>query len=337
MPTHFKYSQDFLQRIDDKFRVDLLQDEILDHIAEEIRDRVLHRTDSGKDFLNREFEDYTPSYKARKEKEKGATMANKPNLRLSGDMLDSFFVECRRNADYSDNAIFFLELKHFYIFYGFRNKDMEYRYMWNADNYWGYSRDFLGVPYGEPLLSDSELFNVISYVVSNWRGNKQQEQSQFQKALAKPLSQKELLFQQRLSDNQKQIAKWKVELKTANTRDREDIIHKFYQKIRNGEEVSVLNYALGEEVFVNAKSASETNYHASKYPIPTEAVLELYDVLKHATIDGYYKPKNKGYQKKFKQIIEMSVNLDGVGMVKLTVGVLESDKHIQYCITDVYM
>jgi hypothetical protein len=62
------------------------------------------------------------------------------------------------------------------------------------------------------------------------------------------------------------------------------------------------------------------------------AVLLLSDIQKHAKKKSTSKPKpNNANQKQFSEIIIMQY-----GSVKLTVGVLKSDrKKIQYCITDI--
>lgn len=58
----------------------------MENICNDVKDRVLKRTATGKDYRNRKFPPYSPAYAARKG-------SSKVNLRLSGEMLNSIRVK----------------------------------------------------------------------------------------------------------------------------------------------------------------------------------------------------------------------------------------------------
>lgn len=89
--------------------------------------------------------------------------------------------------------------------------------------------------------------------------------------------------------------------------------------------------------YVNIRNVSilETSEKAARSYLSTLAVLQLDSVLTNAvklkTVAAKQGTKN---QKSFEKMILMFCKLEGIGIVKLTVGMRRSDKEkVQYCIT----
>lgn len=85
-------------------------------------------------------------------------------------------------------------------------------------------------------------------------------------------------------------------------------------------------------------SLDETRRHAAKRYFSTLAVLHLDEVLKTAKRIGKPLQIKKGSknQKGFSKMIHMECQLEGIGLVKLMVGVKKkTGEKIQYCLTTV--
>jgi hypothetical protein len=145
-------------------RTDLLRQEVLDKIANNIREYVLKRTEAGLDYDNKPFIEYTEKYAKRK-----GVSVDEVNLRYSGQMLDEFWVEVKINPDakLQGKSVWYITLDYLTIYYGFGDVEAEKKYYWNANNQWGRHRDFLGTHYGEELMKPTELINLIDRTIRN--------------------------------------------------------------------------------------------------------------------------------------------------------------------------
>lgn len=119
-------------------------------------------------------------------------------------------------------------------------------------------------------------------------------------------------------------------------RKRRNLIYSFYNdwKKRNPEQKKY-NIALKEDINIRAISLDETAARASLTYLSTLAVLQLDAILTNAwlvkTVSS--KPDSKN-QRPFESILIMEYVCQGLGRVKMTVGVKRSDKSkVQYCIT----
>ena len=117
---------------------------------------------------------------------------------------------------------------------------------------------------------------------------------------------------------------------------RERIITRFYQSWK-AKNPSLKRYNLNLKDYINIRNVSiiETSEKAARSYLSTLAVLQLDAVLtnavKTAVVAAKQGTKN---QKPFNKMILMQCNLEGIGVVKLTVGIRRSDKEkVQYCIT----
>jgi RNA-binding protein YlmH len=148
-------------------RTDLLTPAILEKIGEIIRDKIIERTLRGEDFRGRQFIDYSPQYAKRKKK---LTGSDKVNLKLSGGMLDDFYVRVDVNPEYADKDIYFIDYGYFTIHYGFHSEEATEKYYWNADNQYGKHRDFIGAAQGVPLIKNNELLEIIQIAIrERWK------------------------------------------------------------------------------------------------------------------------------------------------------------------------
>lgn len=118
---------------------------------------------------------------------------------------------------------------------------------------------------------------------------------------------------------------------------RREIITAFYEIISTAKEVQRFNEDLQENIYINSRSLRETRAHASKFKTSTLAVLDLLEVMQTAKkVSEEATKENVGSQKQFEKIIILKDYIEGIGEVKLTVGVTKADgKHIQYCLTAV--
>ena len=117
---------------------------------------------------------------------------------------------------------------------------------------------------------------------------------------------------------------------------REAIIKSFFERWRQEHpEQKVYNQELQEDILVRAISVIEAKEHSSKSYVSTRAVLELDTVISQAkkVAETRTKPTDKN-QREFDKIIIMSHQLEGVGRVKLSVGVKHRSKDkIEYGLT----
>ena len=119
-------------------------------------------------------------------------------------------------------------------------------------------------------------------------------------------------------------------------RQRQKIILDFYQNWKNNNpQQKRFNLSLKDDINIRSISVVETAAHASLTYLSTIAVLQLDAILTNATLIKKVpsKPQSKN-QRSFESMLLMEYLCQGVGRVKLTVGVRRSDKmKIQYCIT----
>ncbi len=117
---------------------------------------------------------------------------------------------------------------------------------------------------------------------------------------------------------------------------RERIITRFYQSWK-AKNPSLKRYNLNLKDYINIRNVSiiETSEKAARSYLSTLAVLQLDAVLTNAVKTSVVAAKQgTKNQKPFNKMILMQCNLEGIGIVKLTVGIRRSDKEkVQYCIT----
>ncbi len=119
-------------------------------------------------------------------------------------------------------------------------------------------------------------------------------------------------------------------------RNRHDIIFNFYQDWkRHNPDQKKYNICLKEDINIRSVSIDETAAQASISYLSTLAVLQLDAVLTNAwllkSVPSKADSKN---QRRFESMLIMEYVCQGVGRVKMTVGVKRSDKSkVQYCIT----
>lgn len=119
-------------------------------------------------------------------------------------------------------------------------------------------------------------------------------------------------------------------------RKREAVISDFYRKwYESHPSKKVRNIDLNDDINVRYISVTETVRHAAISYLSTLAVLQLDLVLKTARRVGKPKPvkPNDKNQSVFAKMQIMECVLEGIGKVKLTVGIKKNDVKIQYCIT----
>ena len=117
---------------------------------------------------------------------------------------------------------------------------------------------------------------------------------------------------------------------------KKDIIFNFYQDWkRHNPDQKKYNICLKEDINIRSVSIDETAAQASISYLSTLAVLQLDAVLTNAwllkSVPSKADSKN---QRRFESMLIMEYVCQGVGRVKMTVGVKRSDKSkVQYCIT----
>ncbi len=119
-------------------------------------------------------------------------------------------------------------------------------------------------------------------------------------------------------------------------REREYIIKCFYQKWKSeNRSLRKFNLDLSDYIYVRNVSNVETANKASKNYLSTLAVLQLDIILTMAKVVKYVPTKkNDVNQSKFAKMIIMQCKLEGIGIVKLTVGIqARTNENVQYCIT----
>ena len=119
---------------------------------------------------------------------------------------------------------------------------------------------------------------------------------------------------------------------------RKEIISQVYRNwTTENPDKRVFNNSLNGFINVRFLSITETIRHAAKTFASTNALLHLDKILREARVFGKPKSVKKGVknQKAFSRMIELRCELEGIGMVKMMVGVKPSGEMIQYCITAV--
>jgi len=119
-------------------------------------------------------------------------------------------------------------------------------------------------------------------------------------------------------------------------RKRQKLIFEFYSewKRRNPDQKRY-NVVLNEDINIRAVSIDETAAQASLSYLSTLAVLQLDAILANAWLVKDVPSKaNSKNQRSFERMLIMEYVCNGVGRVKMTVGVRRRDKtKVQYCIT----
>lgn len=119
-------------------------------------------------------------------------------------------------------------------------------------------------------------------------------------------------------------------------RSRQQIISQFYYQWKiSHPEKRIFNESLQDYINVRQVSIEEAKEHASKSYKSTLAFLMLNEVLAKAVRMAEVMPKsgNKN-QSKFERLIVMAYAVEGIGTIKLTVGILRSNKNkVQYGIS----
>jgi hypothetical protein len=114
------------------------------------------------------------------------------------------------------------------------------------------------------------------------------------------------------------------------------VIKCFYQKWKSeNRSLRKFNFDLNDYIYVRNVSNVETANKASKNYLSTLAVLQLDIILTMARVVKYVPTKkNDANQSKFAKMIIMQCKLEGIGIVKLTVGIqARTNENVQYCIT----
>lgn len=132
-----------------------------------------------------------------------------------------------------------------------------------------------------------------------------------------------------------------IKIPTGNTIDdikgRSKIISDFYRRWYSlHPDKKIYNIHLKEYISVKYVSITETMRHASKSYYSTLAVLQLDAILATSKKKGSLLPIKTGSknQKDFSHMMKMQCNLEGIGTVKLMVGIKKKSKEkVQYCIT----
>lgn len=119
-------------------------------------------------------------------------------------------------------------------------------------------------------------------------------------------------------------------------KQREAIIsQKYRQWVEANPDKCVYNHSLKDYINIRYLSITETMRHAAKTYLSTLAMDQLDTILRNSVKYGKPKPPKKGVKNQvtFKQMQEMQCVLDGVGVVKVMVGIKRTGEKILYCIT----
>jgi hypothetical protein len=92
------------------------------------------------------------------------------------------------------------------------------------------------------------------------------------------------------------------------------------------------NDFLRQFIYVNADSRKETMQHAAKRYKSTAAIMYLSEILRYAKTVKIDTPKSNKNQSDFSSTIIMEYNKVGFGKIKLTVGLKNSGRNVQYCV-----
>lgn len=120
-------------------------------------------------------------------------------------------------------------------------------------------------------------------------------------------------------------------------KQREKIINDFYRDwVEKHPQKRVYNINLKDFINIRFISITETKRHAAKSYFSTLAVLQLEAILSTAKQKGKPLEPKKGVknQKEFASMLQMECKFEGIGTVKLMVGVKRNtEEKIQYCVT----
>ena len=120
-------------------------------------------------------------------------------------------------------------------------------------------------------------------------------------------------------------------------KERKKIIRDFYAAWNAANPTKqVYNTSLKEFINVRYLSINETSEIASRRYLSTFALIHYFtEILELAEEKRRTPPKkDNDNQKRFSEIINLEYVKEGIGTIKLTVGILKNSKqHIQYCIT----
>lgn len=118
-------------------------------------------------------------------------------------------------------------------------------------------------------------------------------------------------------------------------RIREKMIADFFHEWREqNEERKIHNVALNDYIYVKGISVIEAKEHSAKSYLSTKAVFLIDKVLKEAMpVRRIPVKKDNKNQGKFSYMLVMVYRHEGIGTIKLTVGVKSSKEHIEYGIS----
>ena len=116
---------------------------------------------------------------------------------------------------------------------------------------------------------------------------------------------------------------------------REVIIRDFFEKwSTSNNERRIFNDVLQEYIYVRAVSVIEAKEHSAKSYKSTRAIMIIDEVLKNASpIRRVPKKTDNKNQKDFAYMLVMIYKHQDIGTIKLTVGVRQNTKKIQYGLT----
>lgn len=116
---------------------------------------------------------------------------------------------------------------------------------------------------------------------------------------------------------------------------REIIIHDFFESwSASNPERKVYNEKLGEFIYIRAISIIEAKEHSAKSYKSTRAIMIIDEILKNASpIRRVPKKTDNKNQKEFEYMLVMVYKHPEIGTVKLTVGVRQNLRKIQYGLT----
>lgn len=98
-------------------------------------------------------------------------------------------------------------------------------------------------------------------------------------------------------------------------------------------EPKVWNNSLRSHIYVTGRTMREIPYWGSKNPQSTAAICEhLNEILRFAVKKEEVQPHSNS-SRKFQKLIILERKIEGLGVAKLTVGLNQEGKLVQYCIT----
>jgi hypothetical protein len=138
-------------------------------LAERVKEIIINRTLSGQDYKKDDFLPYSDNYIKFKQRAVGS--ASPVNLKLTGNMLENFYVDVQIDPVEIEvlegDKVQFNEIK---VIYGFHDRPDKFgnmpldKYVWNAENAHGKDRDFLGIGSNESdvMFTHEELNDIIN-------------------------------------------------------------------------------------------------------------------------------------------------------------------------------